>query len=43
LNGEVLAGAPLDNGHVNPRQRQLACQHQPGRTSSGDDNRMVPW
>ena len=34
--GEVLAGAPLDDGDVDPRQRQLARQHQPGRTASGD-------
>ena len=39
--GEVLAGAPLDNGNVDPRQRQLARQHQPRRTSSGDHHHMV--
>ena len=39
--GEVLAGAPLDNGNVDARQRQLACQHQAGRASSGDHHRMV--
>src|ERR671918_591660 len=39
--GEVLAGAPLDNGNVYPRQRQLARQHQPRRTSSGDHHRML--
>src|SRR6266498_451929 len=39
--GEVLAGAPLDNGDVDPRQRQLARQHQPCRTSSGDRHRML--
>ena len=39
--GEVLAGAPLDNGDVDARQRQLARQHQPGRTASGDHHRMV--
>jgi hypothetical protein len=39
--GELLAGAPLDNGDVNPRQRQLARQHQPWRTSSDDHHRMV--
>ena len=39
--GEVLAGAPLDDGDVDTRQRQLARQHQPGRTSSGDHHRMV--
>src|SRR5215204_2452096 len=39
--GEVLAGAPLDDGNVDARQRQLARQHQPGRTSSGDHHRML--
>ena len=39
--GEVLAGAPLDNGDVDARQRQLARQHQPCRASSGDHHRMV--
>jgi hypothetical protein len=38
--GEGLVGAPLDNGNVDARQRQLARQHQPGRTSSGDHHRM---
>ena len=40
---ELLAGAPLDNGNVDPRQRQLARQHQPRRTSSGDHHRMSVW
>jgi hypothetical protein len=39
--GEVLAGAPLDNGDVDARQRQLTRQHQPRRTSSDDHHRMV--
>jgi hypothetical protein len=39
--GEVLAGAPLDDGDVHPRQRQLPRQHQPGRTSSGDHYRVL--
>ena len=38
--GEVLAGAPLDNGNVDPRQRQLARQHQPGRAASSDYHPM---
>src|ERR1700756_5271387 len=38
---QVLAGAPLDNGNVNPCQRQLTCQHQPRRAASSDNNRMV--
>ena len=37
----VLAGAPLDNGDVDPRQRQLARQHQARRTSAGDHHRML--
>jgi hypothetical protein len=39
--GEVLAGAPLDDGNIDARQRQLARQHQPCRTSSGDHHRML--
>src|ERR687897_2360187 len=39
--GEVLAGAPLHDGNVDPRQRQLARQHQPCRTSSGDHHRRL--
>jgi len=38
---EILACAALDNGDVDPRQRQLACQHQPCRTSADDHHRMV--
>ena len=34
--------APLDDGDVDPRQRQLGRQHQPRRTSSGDHHRMLP-
>jgi hypothetical protein len=33
--GEILASAPLDDGNVDPRLRQLARQHQPRWTSSG--------
>jgi hypothetical protein len=39
--GQILAGAPLDNGNVDARQRQLARRHQPRRTSSGDHHRMI--
>jgi hypothetical protein len=39
--GEVLAGPSLDDDDVHPRQRQLARQHQPGRTASGDHHRML--
>jgi hypothetical protein len=35
---EVLAGAPLDNGNVNARQRQLTRQHQPGRAGAGNQD-----
>ncbi len=38
-----LAGAPLDNGDIDARQRQLARQHQPCRAASGDHHRMVPY
>ena len=38
---ELLAGAPLDNGDVDPRLRQLARQHQPRRTARGDLHRML--
>jgi hypothetical protein len=39
--GEVLAGAPFDDGNVDARQGQLARQHQPCRSSSGDHHRML--
>src|SRR5262245_49840952 len=38
--GEVLVGAPLDNGNVDASQGQFARQHQPGRTCSNDHYRM---
>ena len=38
---QVLVGAPLDDGDVDARQRQLARQHQPGRTASGDHHRVL--
>jgi hypothetical protein len=37
---EVLAGVPLDNGHVDHCQRQLTRQHQPRRAAAGDHHRM---
>ncbi len=37
---QVLVGTPLDNGDVDPRQRQLTSQHQPSRASSNDHHRM---
>src|SRR6186997_320246 len=36
--GEVLAGAPFDNGNVDARQRQLARQHQAGRARARDQD-----
>ena len=38
--GEVLVRPALDDGDVDVRQRQLARQHQPRRTASGDHHRM---
>src|SRR3954470_20738732 len=38
--GQVLARAPLDDGNVDLRQRQLARQHEARRTSSGDHHGM---
>jgi hypothetical protein len=39
--GQGLAGAPLDDGNVHARQRQLARQHQPGRASAGDHHSVL--
>jgi len=39
--GEVLAFAPLDDGDLDPCQRQFPRQHQARRTSSGDHHRML--
>jgi hypothetical protein len=39
--GEGLALAQLDDGDVDPRQGQLARQHQPGRASAGDHHRVL--
>jgi hypothetical protein len=36
--GQLLAGAPLANGHIDTRQRQLSRQHQPRRPSPRDKN-----
>lgn len=38
---EVLAGATFDDDDVDPRQRQLARQHQPGRAASCGHHCMV--
>jgi len=37
---EVRSGAPLDNGDVDARQRELGRQHQPGRPAPGNYYRM---
>ncbi len=38
---EMLTGASFDDDDLDPRQRQLARQHQPGRTSTCDHHRML--
>jgi hypothetical protein len=38
---EILAGASFDDHGVDPRQRQLARQHQSGRTASCDHHRVL--
>ena len=40
-SGDVLIFAPLDDGDVDPRKRQLCRQHQARRTSSGDHHCMI--
>ena len=39
--GELLAGAPLDNGNVDGCQRQLASQHQSSRACHDDHHCMA--
>src|SRR5262245_18766180 len=38
--GKILAGATLDDGNVDLRQREFAREHQPRRSASGDHHRM---
>ncbi len=38
--GQILIGAPLDDGDVHAGQCQLARQHQPGRAAAGDHHRV---
>ena len=38
---DSLAGASFDDDDVDPRQRQLARQHQPGRAAARDHHRML--
>ena len=38
---EILTGASFDDDDVDPRQRQLARQHQPGRATSCDHHRVL--
>src|SRR5262249_45176738 len=40
--GKLLVRAAFDDGYVDACQRQLACQRQARRTSSGDQHRMRP-
>ena len=40
--GQVLPGAPLDNGNVDVRQCQLARQHQAGRARAHNDHMHPP-
>jgi hypothetical protein len=37
---DILTGASFDDDDVDPCQRQLARQHQPGRAASRDHHRM---
>ena len=37
---ELLVDAPLNNGDVDTRQPQLTSQHQSGRTTADNDDRM---
>jgi hypothetical protein len=37
---DILTGASFDDDDLDPRQRQLARQHQPGRPASCDHHRM---
>ena len=39
--GKVLVRAPLDDRHVDPRERQLPRQHQPRRAAADDHHRML--
>jgi hypothetical protein len=36
-----MVGPPLDDCHINPRQRQLSRQHHSCRTASGDHHCMI--
>jgi hypothetical protein len=37
---DILTGASFDDDDVDPGQRQLARQHQPGRAAACDHHRM---
>ena len=39
--GKILGRAPLDDGHVDLRERELGRQHQPGRAAPGDHHRVL--
>ena len=38
---EILIGASFDDDNIDPRQRQLGRQHQPGRAASCDYDRVL--
>ena len=38
---DLLVGASFDDDDVDPRQRQLARQHQPGRAAACDHHRVL--
>jgi hypothetical protein len=38
---DIVIGAQLDNGDVDPRQRQLTAQHEACRAASGDHHRVL--
>ena len=38
---DILTGSSFDDDDVDPRQRQLARQHQPGRAATGDHHGVL--
>jgi hypothetical protein len=39
--GEFLIGPALNDGDVDARQRQFACEHEPRRSAARDHDRMT--